>query len=53
MRFTFTFLVRLECFKTDLQKIIGMLKCKKDKEKLLKYIRRNEEFSVVGWGSCL
>lgn len=34
----------ITCFKTDLQKIIGMLKCKKDKGKLIQYIQENEEF---------
>ena len=34
----------INCFKSDLQKIMGMLKCKGNKEKLLEYARENEEF---------
>ena len=34
----------ITCFKTDLQKIMGMLKCKSNKEKLLKYAYENEDF---------
>ena len=31
-------------FKTDLQKILGMLKCRSNKEELVRYIRGNETF---------
>ena len=34
----------LSCFKSDLQKILGMLKCKGNKEELLDYAHKNEEF---------
>ena len=34
----------IHCFKSDLQKIFGMLKCKGDKGKLLDYAHANEDF---------
>lgn len=34
----------LTCFQTDLQIIFGMLQCRKDKEKLLEYMYKNEEY---------
>lgn len=34
----------ITCFRTDLQKIMGMLKCKGNKEKLQKYMHENEMF---------
>ena len=34
----------IACFRTDLQKIMGMLKCKNNKDELQKYMRENEAF---------
>ncbi len=34
----------LSCYKTDLQQVFGMLKYRKDKEKLIDYINKNKDY---------
>lgn len=34
----------LSCYKTDLQQVFGMLKYRKDKEKLVDYINKNKDY---------
>lgn len=36
----------LEIFHSDLQVILGLLKCRKDKQKLKEYIKNNDEFFI-------
>lgn len=37
-------LENLSCYKTDLQQVFGMLKYRKDKEKLIDYINKNKDY---------
>ena len=39
-------LENLECFQTDLQMIFGMLKCRKNKEELKRYVQNNRAYFV-------
>ena len=34
----------IECFETDLKEIFGLMKCRKDKQALLDYVRANEAY---------